>query len=55
NNQYSDQAESERAMILERFRQATLKWNQDVTAHTGKRGSRFDLITKVLEIVEQSV
>ncbi|GKU98969.1 hypothetical protein SLEP1_g11899 [Rubroshorea leprosula] len=32
---YSDQAEAERALILEKFQQATLSWNQEVTAQPG--------------------
>ncbi|KAL5705749.1 RNA helicase [Ranunculus cassubicifolius] len=32
---YSDQAEAERAMVLEKFRQATFEWNQNVTIHSG--------------------
>ncbi|XP_058089396.1 ATP-dependent RNA helicase fal1 [Magnolia sinica] len=30
---YSDLAEAERASILEKFRQATLEWNQNITVH----------------------
>lgn len=33
--QYSDLAEAERALILEKFRQATMRWNQNVTAQSG--------------------
>ncbi|OMO56696.1 hypothetical protein CCACVL1_26357 [Corchorus capsularis] len=32
---YSDQAEAERSSILEKFREATAKWNQQVTVQTG--------------------
>lgn len=33
--QYSDQAEAERAVILEKFRQATTVWSQKVTEPSG--------------------
>ncbi|XP_050206462.1 ATP-dependent RNA helicase eIF4A isoform X2 [Mercurialis annua] len=32
---YSDLAEAERASVLEKFRQATVKWNQSATALSG--------------------
>ncbi|XWS33625.1 hypothetical protein CRYUN_Cryun22dG0098800 [Craigia yunnanensis] len=32
---YSDQADAERALILEKFREATMNWNQQVTVQTG--------------------
>ncbi|EOX91396.1 ATP-dependent RNA helicase eIF4A isoform 4 [Theobroma cacao] len=32
---YSDQAEAERALIFEKFREATMNWNQQVTVQTG--------------------
>ncbi|PIA46307.1 hypothetical protein AQUCO_01500075v1 [Aquilegia coerulea] len=51
---YSDQAESERVMILERFRQATLEWNQNVTAHTGNNAEAdvYDYKSCVLVVTD---
>lgn len=31
--QYSDQSETERASVLENFRQSTIRWNQNANAH----------------------
>uniref|UniRef100_A0A2N9H906 Helicase C-terminal domain-containing protein n=1 Tax=Fagus sylvatica TaxID=28930 RepID=A0A2N9H906_FAGSY len=33
--QYSDLAEAERALVLEKFRQATMNWNQNVITQPG--------------------
>jgi translation initiation factor 4A len=33
--QYSDLAEAERALVFEKFRQATMNWNQNVSAQSG--------------------
>lgn len=33
--QYSDLAESERAIVLEKFRQATTNWSQNVSVQSG--------------------
>ncbi|OVA15808.1 Recoverin [Macleaya cordata] len=35
---YSDLAETERTLILEKFRQATAEWNRNITAHPGDDG-----------------
>ncbi|XWS45282.1 hypothetical protein CRYUN_Cryun15aG0123300 [Craigia yunnanensis] len=32
---YSDQADAERALVLEKFREATMNWNQQITVQTG--------------------
>ncbi|XVE82787.1 hypothetical protein DITRI_Ditri16bG0033500 [Diplodiscus trichospermus] len=32
---YSDQADADRALVLEKFREATMNWNQQVTVQTG--------------------
>lgn len=34
--QYSDLAESERILVLENFKQATLRWNHNITAQSGE-------------------
>lgn len=34
-SQYSDLAEAERALILDKFRQATIRWNQIATCLSG--------------------
>lgn len=34
-SQYSDLAEAERALILEKFRQATMRWNQIASCLSG--------------------
>ena len=34
--QYSDLAEAERALVLDKFRQATMNWNQNISAQPGE-------------------
>lgn len=34
-SQYSDLAEAERALILDKFRHATMKWNKNAAVHSG--------------------
>lgn len=49
--QYSDQAEAERASILEKFRQATMQWNQTAKATDVADSSKAESMGLKLSIV----
>ncbi|EES13526.1 hypothetical protein BDA96_07G079900 [Sorghum bicolor] len=48
---YSDQAEAERASVLEKFRQETIQWNQTTKATNIAESSRLESIGSKLSIV----
>ncbi|XVF15565.1 hypothetical protein REPUB_Repub09cG0165200 [Reevesia pubescens] len=39
---YSDQAEAERGLVLEKFREATVNWDQQVKVQTGGNGNEIE-------------
>ena len=49
--QYSDISETERAVILEKFRQATMEWNQNINTHPGDNDEIEDSVQKSNMIV----